>query len=114
MNANSSSVTIRFSKGAGPVTQYRIAVKKESDPINTEWLVRYTVSYDGEKTHQVITIDKLEHNTQYVIKVIPVYDDGTDRVKGRSSPEVSAKTDCKGNTNCKNNMIIFHIFCYSF
>ena len=72
-------------------------MKKETDPI-TEWLVRYTVSYDAQKTDQVITIDKLQHNTQYVIKVVPVYDDGTDRVEGRSSPEISVKTDCKGKS----------------
>ena len=97
MNANSSSVTIRFSQGEGPVTQYRIAVKKESDPI-TEWLVRHVISYDGQKTHLIVTVDNLEHNTEYVIKVEPVYDDGTDRVEGRSSPEISVNTDCKGTS----------------
>ena len=105
MNTNSSSVTIRYNQGEGLVTQYKIAVKKETDP-NTEWLVRYVLSYDGKKTHQVITIDKLEHNTEYIIKVEPVYDDGTDKVVGRSSPEVSAKTDCKGNTNSMADSIL--------
>ena len=79
-------------EGAEPVREYLVQVTKGSEPFK----IRAIVSHDNQKTDQVITIDKLEHNTHYVIRVVPVYDDGTERVIGIPSPDLSVKTDCKG------------------
>ena len=99
-DSESVKIIIRqFSKaqgdeGAEPVREYLVEVNKGSELFKT----RVTVSHDDQKTDQVITIDKLEHNTHYVTRVVPVYDDGTERVIGIASPELSVKTDCKGNS----------------
>ena len=97
-DSESIKISIRqFSKaqgdeGAEPVREYLIQVNRRSEQFET----RVTVPHDDQKTDQVITIDKLEYNTHYVIRVVPVYDDGTERVIGIPSPEISVKTDCKG------------------